>query len=413
MTTKDPLVSSGFVYPFLILLAFQLSSGLRLPRVDHADEVWTLDALRQSYGELVDFVLRQDNHPPLYYILAKFWAGLVGISIPHVRFLSYLFALLAVGLFVFFYFRFRLLTLFIPLVFLATNPLFTYYAATIRPYALVVALASLVTLSALLLRQSRCRSLTDDGERSIAWMRWVFYLGCLLLGLTHYYGTLYAAILLAIDFLERKISWSRAPGSLVLSLLLIWPVLQKLQGSIDVQAKSNLWVNVFPFVSTANNLLIGTFPSLMVSRQPAHIFSMFVFLCLLLGVVANRVAGAKARAALRADLPDQMSDYFPSGGGTLGKHFSLGVMVEMLADRRVYLGLIIGIIFLFSLVADVLIMPFSTPYYFLVCLPAVAILFESLCHAIERKLGLWPTFIFLAGVVACQLILAQQRLAQP
>jgi len=413
MKTRDPLVSSGFVYPFLILLAFQLSSGFRVPRVDHADEVWTLDALGKSYGELVDFVLRQDNHPPLYYILAKFWAGLVGFSIPHVRFLSYLFALLAVGVFVFFCFRFRFITLFIPLIFLVTNPLFTYYAATIRPYALVVALASIVTLSALLLRLSARWSSFQAGEGSVAWMRWVFYLGCLLLGLTHYYGTLYAAILLAIDFFERKISWSRVPGSLVFLLLLVWPVLQKMQGSIDVQAKSNLWVAVFPFVSTFNNFLLGTFPPLMVSRQPAYIFSVVIFLSLLVGVFAGGGSGSRERAVSGSSAPDQLFRDFPLGGGNLGRKFSPEVIGELLADQRVYLGLIIGIIYLFSLGVDILIMPFSTPYYFLVCLPPVAILFESLCQAFERRLGLWPAFIFLAGVVGCQLILAQQRLALP
>jgi hypothetical protein len=413
MKTRDPLVSSGFVYPFLILLALQLSSGFRVPRVDHGDEVWTLDALGRSYGELVDFVLRQDNHPPLYYILAKLWAGLVGFSIPHVRFLSYLFALLVVAVFVFFSIRFKLLTLFIPLVFLATNPLFTYYAATVRPYSLVVALASLVTLAALLLRRSARWTSLQAGEPYVAGMRWVFYLGCLLLGLTHYYGTLYAAILLAIDVFERKISWSRVPGSLVFLLLLVWPLLQKVLGSIEVQAKSNLWVKIFPFVSTFNNFLMGTFPSLMLSKQPAYFFSMVVFLCLFVGLLANvgpgfrpeALSGPASRGRLLGDSPLRLSN--------LGKQFSPEVVGELLADRRVYLGLIIGLIYLFSMGVDVLITPFSTPYYFLVCLPAVAILFESLCHAIERRLGLWPAFIFLAGVVGCQWILNQQRLDLP
>ena len=413
MKTRDPLVSSGFVYPFLILLAFQLSLGFRVPRVDHGDEVWTLDALGRSYGELVGFVLRQDNHPPLYYILAKFWAGIAGFSIPHVRFLSYLFALLAVAVFVFFSIRFKLLTLFIPLVFLATSPLFTYYAATIRPYALVVALASLVTLAALLLRRSARWTSLQAGEPSAAGMRWVFYLGCLLLGLTHYYGTLYAAILLAIDYLERKISWSRVPGSLVFLLLLVWPLLQKVQGSIEVQAKSNLWTKIFPFISTFNNFLMGTFPSLVISRQPAYVFSMVVFLCLFVSLFANVGPGLRAKAASESAAPGQLFGDSPLRVGNLGKQFSLEAVGDLLADWRVYLGLVIGLIYVFSVGVDVLITPFSTPYYFLVCLPAVAILFESLCQAIERRLGLWPAFIFLAGVVGCQLILAQQRLALP
>jgi hypothetical protein len=43
----------------------------------------------------------------------------------------------------------------------------------------------------------------------------------LLLGLTHYYGTLYVAFLLAIDAVERRFSRSRLPGSGLFSLLLI------------------------------------------------------------------------------------------------------------------------------------------------------------------------------------------------
>jgi hypothetical protein len=45
--------------------------------------------------------------------------------------------------------------------------------------------------------------------------------------------------------------------------------------------------------------------------------------------------------------------------------------------------------------------------------PAAALLFEALCQAIERRLGIWPTLLVLAGVVACQLMFSQQRLALP
>jgi hypothetical protein len=82
---------------------------------------------------------------------------------------------------------------------------------------------------------------------------------------------------------------------------------------------------------------------------------------------------------------------------------------ELLADRRTYLALIVGLVYLFSALVDIA-MPFSTPYYFLVCLPAVALMFEIVCQAIERRLGIWPAFLVLGGLVACQLILAQERL---
>jgi hypothetical protein len=61
----------------------------------------------------------------------------------------------------------------------------------------------------------------------------------LLLGLTHYYGTLYVAIQLEIDAVERRISRSRLPGIGLFSLLLLWPLFQKLFGSLEKQAESN------------------------------------------------------------------------------------------------------------------------------------------------------------------------------
>jgi hypothetical protein len=183
----------------------------------------------------------------------------VGLSIPQVRLLSYGFALLAVASFVVFHTRYRLISLFVPLLLLGTNPLFTYYSATIRPYAMMVALASLVTLSALLLRERGSASSRLEVQGDLPIIRGIFYGTGLLLGLTHYYGTLYVAILLAIDAVERRISRSRLPGIGLFSLLLLWPLFQKLFGSLEKQAESNQWVEVLPFVSTFNNSH-GEFP---------------------------------------------------------------------------------------------------------------------------------------------------------
>ena len=83
---------------------------------------------------------------------------------------------------------------------------------------------------------------------------------------------------------------------------------------------------------------------------------------------------------------------------------------ELLANRSFYLALIVGLVYLTSALVDFAI-PFSTPYYFLVCLPATVLLFETFCKAIERRLGIWPAILVTGGVVVCQLILSQQRLA--
>ena len=408
MRPRGFLVLPGSVVLLVAAVAFHLSKGLRLARIDHPDEIWTLGAINRSFDQIIAFILGEDNHPPLYYLVAKAWSALVGLSIPQVRLLSYGFALVAVACFVVFHARYRLISLFVPLLLLGTNPLFTYYAATIRPYAMVVALASLVTLTALLLRERGSDRSRAEAQDDLPMIRWMFYGAGLLLGLTHYYGTLYVTILLAIDAVDRRISRSHLPGIGLFSLLLIWPVMQKLFGTLERQAESNQWVNVVPFISTFNNLLIGNFPVVMLSRQPAYLFASLVFAAL---VVAVFRSPRSHRAGPSQSSPPPFGTFLWNGPEALALT-SVRPLRELLADRRIYLTLIVGLVYLFSALVD-LAMPFSTPYYFLVCLPAAALLFEALCQAIERRLGIWPALLVLGGVVACQLILTQQRLALP
>ena len=412
MKLRGYLGLPGSVVLLVAALAFQLSKGLRMARVDHPDEIWSLAAMNRSFDQILNFVLKEDNHPPLYYLVAKAWSTLVGLSIPQVRLLSYSFALLAVACFVVFHTRYRLISLFVPLLLLGTNPLFTYYAATIRPYAMMVALASIVTLSALLLRErgSASSRLEDQAQAQgdLPMIRWIFYGTGLLLGLTHYYGTLYVAILLMIDAVERRISRSRLPGIGLFSLLLIWPLFQKLFGSLEMQAESNQWVEVLPFISTLNNFLMGNFPVVLVSRQPAYLFATAVFAAL---VVAAWRSPQSHRAGASQSSPPPLKGL--SGKRPESQAFTLiQPLRELLANRSFYLALIVGLVYLFSALVDFAI-PFSTPYYFLVCLPATVLLFEALCKAIERRLGIWPAILVTGGVVVCQLILSQQRLALP
>ena len=85
---------------------------------------------------------------------------------------------------------------------------------------------------------------------------------------------------------------------------------------------------------------------------------------------------------------------------------------KLLTNRSFDLCLLVGLVYLFTTPVDIAI-PFSTPYYFLVCLPATVLLFETFCKAIERRLGILPAILVTGGVVVCQLILSQQRLALP
>lgn len=386
MRVRDLLQLRWWQALVLAILAFHLGVGLRIPRIDHPDEIWSLGAVERSYAALLTFILGQDNHPPLYYLLIKSWSLLAGHTLISVRVLSYLFALLTLLVFAIFYRRSSPLVFIAPLLLLATNPLFTYYATMVRPYAFMVFLAALALLSNLKLRSmipDRAEPGSWQGSRPALGLQAIFYGACLLLGLTHYYGCLYALILLAFEFFGRRISASRLPSVMVGSLLFIWPLLQLCFGSLDRQIDSNAWVKVVPVVSTLNNALMGLFPAVLVSKQPAYLFAMVLLVCLAVIVFKPQLSRLLA------------------GGDWIRLGFN---------HPAGYLALSVLGVYLASLVADLRV-PFSTPYYFLVALPAVALLFGYAADAMYRRFGSPPLVILLTGVAAVQLIVANQRLA--
>jgi len=64
MKTRGFLVLPGSVILLVAAVAFHLSKGLRMARIDHGDELWTLGAINRNFDQIVVFVLREDNHPP-------------------------------------------------------------------------------------------------------------------------------------------------------------------------------------------------------------------------------------------------------------------------------------------------------------------------------------------------------------
>lgn len=380
--------SAVFALGLLAILALHLSRGLRMARLVHGDERWTLMALQPDPGALIGAILQNDNHPPLYYLILQAWSGLIAPSISHGRLLSYLLALATLAILAIFHFRCQSLSLVAPLLLVGTNPLFGYYAATIRPYALLVALATAAILAALQLRAGATAGQSGGGQPQ--GMRLLFYGSCLALGLCHYYGTLLVVVLLAIDLIERRIDPSRRLNGVCLALLLIWPALQIANQAAQQQLSTNNWVRVVPIISTFNNFLLGTFPSLILARDPRLLFSLFL------------------AAALLVSLPGR-----PSLAGSTTA--SVILRVQARSDpgrfRSSYLLLIIAIVLAVSALIDC-ITPFTTPYYFLICLPPVALLFDACCTRIQQRLGVVPAALVIGGTALCQLMLTGLRLAQ-
>ena len=172
--------------------------------------------------------------------------------------------------------------------------------------------------------------------------------------------------------------------------------LQLANGVIGSQGMSNSWVNVVPFVSTANNFLSAVFPDIILSRQPYLLFSVLLAALLIVLVVFGQdTASSISLSSLKPRIHSLPQLRF------------LGLIQR--PGQNFYLLVVIVIVFLASLVADQ-IMPFSTPYYFLVCLPAFVLLYGNFHRAFLAKFGSMPANFLLISVLACQVIHGAIRL---
>lgn len=332
-----------------MILAFQLSSGLRMPRDFHPDEVWTMTMLAKTVPNIFRSVLTEDNHPPLYYLVSKGWVSLIGQNILRLRILSFLFGCLTLVSFAWYFRHQKKGEAFFALGILGTNPLFNYYSSNVRPYALVIFLACVMTLSALNLRaagNTRERSGQAIRKTSVP----LYYGSAFLLGLTHYFGTLYVWVAVVLDLLSRRIENRPWRGFFLLAATGTWPVIQLIFGTLDQQKESNSWIKTVPIVSTVNNFLSGNFPLLMISKSVPQLSFGFVLALVLL------LAAARPYWLFS----DGKSNLFDS-------------LRKLLSQSSFYLIALCASVLSTGVILD-FILPFTTPYYFLVCLPAVIIL---------------------------------------
>jgi mannosyltransferase len=182
------------------------------------DEAYSWDLASQPIGTIISQVL--DDHVPGYFVLLHGWMSLAGDSAFALRFLSGLFAVLAVALLMalarpLLGHRAALLTGFLA----ALNPFLLYYGQETRMYALLLVLAAL----ALRLLVDACRS-----ELPTSW-RWPAYACTVAAALyVHYYAILLAPVLAVAPVLltPRRSVWLRNAAWLAVAggLFVPWAV---------------------------------------------------------------------------------------------------------------------------------------------------------------------------------------------
>src|SRR3989344_916849 len=208
MKKKDRLaLISVFIFAFLIRL-IALNQSLWLDEATTAKVVKTL-----SFTGIVTQFSPGDFHPPLYYLLMKFWTSIFGYSEIALRFPSVIFTLLT-GLVVY-----RIGTLlknqlvgWWAAVFFLFNPLIVYYSQEARMYGMVTFILS-ISLYYLLVITGSDDHLVQDQKLKIKDQKFsakfknnvLFGLSCVL-ALATFYGSIFF-IAAAWCYLIYKKQW--------------------------------------------------------------------------------------------------------------------------------------------------------------------------------------------------------------
>jgi hypothetical protein len=215
----------------LILRLISLNQSLWL------DEATTALVAKMSLHDIFSKFLPGDFHPPLYYLIMKYWTVIFGYSEISLRVPSIIFGL---GTIYFTYFIGRRLFNkkigLIAATFLATSGLSIYYSQEARMYALAAFLVS--ALIYLFLEK-----------------KWIaFSLALLLVGMTDYVALFMIPVFFVAGWKYwKKISLSLLP--LTLGFVLWWPVfIKQILGGMSV--KSSNWWNILGLPTFKNLALI-------------------------------------------------------------------------------------------------------------------------------------------------------------
>src|SRR5512137_1136481 len=161
--------------PWLVIVITLVAGGLRMLLLgtkgmwlDEAFSVWMAS---HSVGDMLQWMVRIDQHPPLYYLLLHYWIALNGDTPYYARLLSVLFGAATIP--VIYLIGKRLSGAVVGLVaavFLALSPFNIYFAQETRMYTLLMFNAA-VAIYALVRLLTDSRSVTPIGSQFREYLR--------------------------------------------------------------------------------------------------------------------------------------------------------------------------------------------------------------------------------------------------
>lgn len=204
------------------------------------DELYSVTIVEDSFGVILERVLSEDVHPPLYYLILKCWIALTDDSEISTRALSTFFAVASLV-----YLFMKLKSMNISFAYIAsslflTNWLFSYFANETRSYSLLLLVATIVATN-----------LPKRGDRP----RSLLYVATILLSLTHFFGLILSLIvLLYVLTVCKKTKKTFILEISVMLACLIWPVFHFVAGDLSEKARGNSWIEVEGILGTLKNV---------------------------------------------------------------------------------------------------------------------------------------------------------------
>ena len=218
--TLIALLSAAFA---LVLFGYFQVQNVLSPSSYWFDELFSVTTSNAGLGHALTATF-QDVHPPLYQVLLWAWISLFGDAEVATRSLSLMCTAAALAVAAHAFRPAALLPTLTIVVVLAAHPFVHFYAMETRAYALLLFLATASLVSTL---RNRPRET---------------YFFCACLGLTHFFGTLLALILLAAVFLRRPSYAALFSGASVALIVTAWPVSQVLLGTATERLGGNFWI---------------------------------------------------------------------------------------------------------------------------------------------------------------------------
>lgn len=197
------------------------------------DELYSVTGATLPMTEMFSKYIISDVHPPLYQLILRVWIDLFGTSELATRSLSLLFSLLATLVFSCWSLKnlpVRFST--VSVMIFSTHFLFSFYSQETRSYAMTLFLSTTLTAMTLTF---------INGKRS-AVAALALSIGALLLSLTHFFGLLFADLVLFQLFLVTKSNRLKAIFLFFALATLLWPITHFSFGSLTSKLGGNFWI---------------------------------------------------------------------------------------------------------------------------------------------------------------------------